>query len=227
MNPALTRAGRRAFTLIELLVVVAIIALLVSILLPALKAARGQARRVACLANLHNIYTATVSYANDNRSYFPEKNELGNFGFRRAPGMKDPADPRSRVETYGLAATLQRGRCMPGLSDVWVCNDAAPYMKEYRNTYAFSIAANLSKMPYDQLKRLYRQWWVWDNYTMLPYMPGQNAGTSVSKYTIPDIKQYYPHTYANRKYAVGGATRACNCVYLDGHAAQIAKGQDN
>jgi prepilin-type N-terminal cleavage/methylation domain-containing protein len=52
----------RAFTLIELLVVVAIIALLVSILLPSLREAREQARVAKCLANLKQIGLAANSY---------------------------------------------------------------------------------------------------------------------------------------------------------------------
>jgi prepilin-type N-terminal cleavage/methylation domain-containing protein len=54
---------RSAFTLIEVLVVVAIIALLISILLPSLAAAKRQARVVICGTNLRTINQATMFYA--------------------------------------------------------------------------------------------------------------------------------------------------------------------
>ncbi|NIA06463.1 MAG: DUF1559 domain-containing protein [Actinobacteria bacterium] len=59
------------FTLIELLVVVAIIALLVAILLPALESAREEGRLSACATNLHHIGLALHLYANDNYGYLP------------------------------------------------------------------------------------------------------------------------------------------------------------
>ncbi len=62
---------RRAFTLIELLVVVAIIALLISILLPSLSAAREQAKVAKCTANLKSIMTASYSYFGDQKDTFP------------------------------------------------------------------------------------------------------------------------------------------------------------
>lgn len=69
-HPARSRsAGRRliAFTLIEVLVVVAVIALLISILMPSLRAARERARAVACGVNLSTTGRAVLYYAEDNK----------------------------------------------------------------------------------------------------------------------------------------------------------------
>lgn len=59
------KSKNRAFTLVELLVVISIIALLVSILLPALNKAREQAKFVYCKTNLHQTGQALVIYASD------------------------------------------------------------------------------------------------------------------------------------------------------------------
>ena len=59
------RPRARAFTLIELLVVVAIIALLISILLPSLESARRAAKKSACLARIKNIASSSRVYSAD------------------------------------------------------------------------------------------------------------------------------------------------------------------
>ncbi len=67
-----TRRPKRAgFTLIELMIVVAIIAILISMLLPALGAARDQAKAVKCLSNLRRIGMAGIVYSQENNVYPP------------------------------------------------------------------------------------------------------------------------------------------------------------
>jgi prepilin-type N-terminal cleavage/methylation domain-containing protein len=80
------RGRRSAFTLIELLVVVAIIALLVSILLPSLQRAREAAKRSACLSSMKNIASTSRVY---------ESGDPSGWGIPVHPGQytQDTTDP--------------------------------------------------------------------------------------------------------------------------------------
>src|SRR5262245_35062602 len=63
--------NRAAFTLIELLVVIAIIAILASLLLPAVASAKGVAQKAGCRSNLRQIGLALAMYTAESNNEFP------------------------------------------------------------------------------------------------------------------------------------------------------------
>lgn len=107
------------FTLIELLVVVAIIAILASLLMPALSAARGVAREAVCHNNLKQITLSHQLYYADNEDYFPQDSHsypywqrmfydygIGNSMAKSSDLLWCPEDPnlnhRSKIENWNV-----------------------------------------------------------------------------------------------------------------------------
>ena len=100
-------AGKKSFTLIELLVVIAIIALLLSILTPALNSVKERARRAVCMSNTRQLSLASIMYA-----------QLYNGRFVPVEGDEDV------LESGGYDITMPDGTSFRPEFGMWCANQA-------------------------------------------------------------------------------------------------------
>ncbi len=123
------RAKKRAFTLVELLIVIAIIAVLLGVLLPALGRARELSKRTVCLSNIRQLQAAWLSYAYANNGRFAtaRMNVIGSMVMRNNNGLlyKDESAWLSPKPDYSNL-DWQNSRLWPYLKDqrvYWCPND--------------------------------------------------------------------------------------------------------
>ena len=96
MSPNSNRRSFGGFTLVEILVVIAIIGLLVAILLPAVNAARGAARRTQCINNTKQICLAIVAFESA-RGHLPQRPLFNNRAIYLQDGEMNGKKTQSNV----------------------------------------------------------------------------------------------------------------------------------
>lgn len=203
-----------AFTLIELLVVVAIIALLVSILLPALGNARRQAARTKCLSNLRQQTVAAQMYAQEFNDNLPlAKNDIWEAQRKyrplaRAPYIQDVLIPYLGGGKRGDLAGLDPNAFVP-FSAVFRCPEAG---REPNTAYLNSTQSNH-----------YR----YNTHKAVVYLDPNSASMSMAHGRLVSSVRYperavlfYDCVYADwaeNLFPHRGGQRGLNVAYVGGH----------
>ncbi len=148
--------AREAFTLVELLVVVSIIGLLISILIPSMTNARGQARATVCLANLRSLGQGINIYANINRDQMlpgrlPKIDNCNAYAYVNGvrkyrptflalmgdaiamPAFADPKACKTETDRFGEPGDRQNYA-----SPVYICPSVASWTDERNGCYGYN-----------------------------------------------------------------------------------------
>jgi len=106
----MSAGNKKAFTLVELLVVIATIALLMSILMPALSVARAQGKAAVCKSNIRQLVLANIGYATENDgSYAPAALDIIGANKHRWHGVRDDINSPFDTKKGPLAGYLADG----------------------------------------------------------------------------------------------------------------------
>jgi prepilin-type N-terminal cleavage/methylation domain-containing protein/prepilin-type processing-associated H-X9-DG protein len=198
----------RAFTLVELLVVIAIIAILASLLLPALGRGKAQAYNAACVNNLRQLGIATRLYADDHQERLPSAEILPTQPI-------DPQNPLPRICDLLATYVGRVGGTNTNSSTVFKCPlDKTGRFAAQGSSYEWN--AELNGRNIDETRT--------DSAFLLLKKGDLSGGVTNFVITLPpgttplllDYDEFHPRPPKPGK----------NVVFMDGHAAPLLSASD-
>ncbi len=209
-RPGCSGRRPRAFTLIELLVVVAIIAILISILLPALSRAREVTKAAVCLSNLRSLGQAVHTYAMNHRG------RLISAGLAHGGSVNEHAAWINTLrEDYG---NKDVARCPSDRSRLWsepwgVDDEDHQYRRASYATHYYTVERIAGRGPYDRLDMIKRP-----AETILMVELVEDGQYAVSDHVHPEQWFSNPRSLARQEVFVDRHRNKANYSFMDGHA---------
>ena len=208
---------RRAFTLVELLVVIAIIAILASMLLPALGKGKERARKTTCTNNLKQMGTAMLMYADD-FGVIPRGNEpfWWQVYIPMLGGQRAAQDQYGRVKVYTCPSNPERRQKIGYVINAWQFSSP-------RDNVGFEI---LGLQKISRIQKPVETIYLADNENG-PWRP-VFTGTTAGAYDVNDVwsPAHLPYTISGKNAILNSDRRVAakrhgagsNLIYFDGHA---------
>ena len=200
-----------AFTLIELLVVISIIALLISMLMPAIKRARGLARMVECSSSLHQLLVGTKAFSEETHDAIPEAYYTDGSRNWLTLVVEDIMGVQKNVPTsFWCPEESTETSFTPSWSGYyWAMKSTRSYGM---NDWGAANSAAPHRVRYNDIRHQQTVYFYTDTNKAFPY-----GGTASKSWTYPTFFGGRGHEAAN--YVDYRHFGDVNMAYVDGHVA--------
>ena len=211
----------RGFTLVELLIVISIIALLLGILLPALRRAKDQAKAARCLSNLKQIGLAAHLYAHDNDNLVPRDETDGLWSVLFMPyvgGLSDKIQHYSEVKIYDCPSYPVKEQTVDYCINAWDIKSGNTTGQEQRG------ATKLNNFPRHASTIYLADYEYNPNASHIKIiLKGDNPATLQEKLRWLDVwhKNHLPSSDAGRRVARDRHVNHINCLFVDAHSGKM------